>query len=186
MLLKTLIPNEFPRLFRRRFETLEIDCGDSQLLVMPVRGSPLELKHLLLPLPHSTPMCLLRTWSNGWCTSNRMHEPEALPCIFGCEADDDLCHYLKCEVLWTCVYSCFRCNTSILVQSIPERACVHNVNMSNIARLYCAYSSYHALRKLHTDLILDAISSEDFEHVVEELISLIIFFGANTNRGVAF
>ena len=186
MLLKTLIPNEFPRLFRRRFETLEIDCGDSQLLVMPVRGSPLELKHLLLPLPHSTPMCLLRTWSNGWCTSNRMHEPKALPCFFGCEADDDLCHYLKCEVLWTCVYSCFKCNTSIFMQSIPGRACVHNVNMSNIARLYCAYSSYHALRKLHTDLILDAISSEDFEHVVEELLSLIILFGADTNRGVAF
>ena len=72
------------------------------------------------------------------------------------------------------------------MQSIPERACVHNVNMSNIARLYCAYSSYHALRKLHTDLILDAISSEDFEHVIEELLSLIILFGADTNRGTAF
>ena len=93
---------------------------------------------------------------------------------------------LKGEVLWTCVYSCFKCNTSIFVQSIPERACVHNVNTSNVARLYCAYSSYHALRKLHTDLILDAISSEDFEHVIEELLSLIILFSADTNRGIAF
>ena len=54
------------------------------------------------------------------------------------------------------------------------------------SRLHYAYSSYHALRKLHTDLILDAISSEDFEHVVEELLSLIILFGADTNCVVAF
>ena len=70
------------------------------------------------------------------------------------------------------------------MQSIPERACVHNVNMLNVARLYCAYSYYHALRKLHTDLILDAISSENFEHVIEELLSLIILFGADTSRGI--
>ena len=49
-----------------------------------------------------------------------------------------------------------------------------------------AYSSYYALRKLHTDLILDAISSEDFEHVIEELLSLITLFGADTSRGIAF
>ena len=34
----------------------------------------LELKSSLRPLPKSTPMCLLRTWSNGWFTSRRMHE----------------------------------------------------------------------------------------------------------------
>ena len=109
------------------------DCRGSQFLERLVRGnSPLELKRLVLPLPHSTPMCLFRTWSNGWFTSRRMHEPEALPCIFGCGADDDLCHYLKCEALWTCVYSCSKCNTSIVAQTIPECACVHNVNLSNI------------------------------------------------------
>ena len=108
-----------------------------------------------------------------------MHEPEALPCIFGCDADDDLRHYLKCEALWACVYSCFNCNTSILAQTIPERACVHNVNIANISRLYTAYSSYHALRKLHSDLIQNAISSEDFEHVYDELLPLIHGFKAD-------
>jgi hypothetical protein len=32
-------------------------------------------------------MALIRTWSNGWFTSIRMHESMALPCIFGCDAD---------------------------------------------------------------------------------------------------
>ena len=165
--------------FRSR-SACAFSCGVWHFLERLVaESSLLELKRFLLPLPHSTPMCLLRTWSNGWFTSRRMHESEALPCIFGCDADDDLRHYLKCEALWTCVYSCFNCNTSILAQTIPERACVHNVNIANISRLYTAYSSYHALRKLHSDLIQNAISSEDFEHVYDELLPLIHGFKAD-------
>ena len=67
----------------------------------------------------------------------------------------------------------------MLAQTIPERACVHNVNLANISRLYTAYSSYHALRKLHSDLIQNAISSEDFEHVYDELLPLIHGFKAD-------
>ena len=169
MLLKSFIPNEFSLLFSRRFRDLEIDCrpacrairtkfgpypaaestrrptsdceGSHFLERLVGESSLLELKRLLLPLPHSTPMGLLRTQSNGWFTSKRMHEPEALSCMFGCDANDDLCHYLKCEALWTCVYSCFSCNTSIFTQINPARACVHNVNVANISRLYTAYSS---------------------------------------------
>ena len=86
--------------------------------------------------------------------------------------NDDLCHSLQCEALWTCVYSCFNCNKSSLAQTIPERACAHDVNLASISRLYVAYPSYHARRKLHSDLLQDAISSGDFEHVYDELLQL--------------
>ena len=48
-----------------------------------------------------------------------------------------------------------------------------------ISRLHTAYSSYHALRKLHSDLIQNAISSEDFEHVYDEFHALIHGFKAD-------
>ena len=39
----------------------------------------------------------LKTITNGWCTSTRMHEPVHLKCIFGCrDAKDCISHYLKC------------------------------------------------------------------------------------------
>ena len=106
LLLKSHIPNEFPLIFSRRFRTLALDQASSPLLDRPIRGTFLmELKRSLNSLPNSTSMCLLRTWSNGWFTSSRMHDSKVLPCIFGCDADDSLCHYLKCEPFWTVVYS---------------------------------------------------------------------------------
>ena len=80
----------------------------------------LELKPLISSLPLSTPMALIRTWSNGWFTSVRMHEPIALPCIFGCDAGDTLHHYLKCDVLWTLIYCCTNCKTSAFRQTIEH------------------------------------------------------------------
>ena len=132
-------------------------------------------------LPSSFPMCLLRTWSNGWFTSTRMHEPKILPCIFGCGAGDCLHHYLECEVLWTLVYCCFNCNVSIFVNSSnSSRACIHNLNPCKMAHLYTAYSVYHALRKLHSDSIHNAISSDDFNSVQSHAIELINLFKADT------
>ena len=69
--------------------------------------------------------------------------------------------------------------------TIQERACVNNLHSCNNARLYTAYSAaaYHALRKLHLDLLQNAISSGNFESVYDELLTLIHLFKADTNRG---
>ena len=184
LLLKSHIPNEFPLIFSRRLRILALDQASSPLLDRPIRGTfLLELKRSLNSLPNSTSMCLLCTWNNGWFTSSRMHDSKVLPCIFGCDADDSLCHYLKCEPLWTLVYSCFKCNIRYLSQPIHERACVNNLHSCNNARLYTAYSAYHSLRKLHSDLLHNAISSGNFEFVYDELLTLIHLFKADTNRG---
>ena len=104
-------------------------------------------------------------------------------CIFGCDADDDLCHYLKCEVLWTLVYSCFNCNVSIFTQTAQHRASVCDMNTCSLAHLYTAYSSYHSLRKLHSDIIHNAISSDFFDLVYDETLNLLNLFKADTKRG---
>ena len=66
-------------------------------------------------------------------------------------------------------------------QTVQERACVNNLHSCNNARLYTAYSAYHALRKLHLDLLQNAISSGNFESVYDELLTLIHLLKEDTN-----
>ena len=42
----------------------------------------------------------LKTISGGWFTTTRMSEPIKWPCIFGCDAKDEIGHYLICPILW--------------------------------------------------------------------------------------
>ena len=76
---------------------------------------------------------LLCVRNNVWITSSRMHDPKVVPRILGCHAENSLPHSLKCEALWTLVYTCF--NPRVCSQTVPERACVHNLNTSNLALL---------------------------------------------------
>ena len=101
---------DFPGPFRRRLRDLELDEAAVQHFVsQPLGTLSLEFKTIFSSLPFSTPMAILRTWSNGWFTTTRMHESVVLPCIFGCDANNSLHHYLRCEVLWTLIYSCTKC-----------------------------------------------------------------------------
>ena len=175
-ILSSCIPNTFINLFSRRLSDLEqLHVGapalDSHWLVN-IRS---ELGFHLPSAPHSMSMCLFRTWTNGWFTSSRMHEPIILPCIFGCGGDDSLCHYLKCEVIWTLAYCCHNCHLPI---NYVNNACVHCVNTHNLSLLYSVFSTYHSLRKLHPDIISDAISSGDFSTVHSHSIELINMFKA--------
>ena len=151
-----------------------MDQAAIQSFISPVMGTfSLELKHLLSSLPLSTPMTLIRTWSNGWFTSIRMHESIALPYIFGCDAEDNLDHYLKCDTLWTLIYCCNNCKSTIFRQTIENKACVHGLCRANLARLCTAFSTYYSLRKLHTEQLTEAISSGNFNSVHETAVELI-------------
>ena len=48
-------------------------------------------------------VALIRTWFNGWITSYRAHTSKKT-CCFGCNAEDRLLHYVRCEVLWKEIY----------------------------------------------------------------------------------
>ena len=51
---------------------------------------------------------------------------------------------------------------------------------ANLARLYTAFSTYHSLRKLHTEQITKAISSGNFNSGHETAIELIQLFLAES------
>ena len=64
------------------------------------------LKNHMSRLPASKAFALVRTLSNGWTTSSRMHEPCIRSCFFGCHnSRDELAHYLSCTRLWRSVKS---------------------------------------------------------------------------------
>ena len=44
---------------------------------------------------------VLKSWTNGWATSHRMHEDHALDCVLGCSGcRDSLSHYLHCPHMY--------------------------------------------------------------------------------------
>ena len=47
-------------------------------------------------------MASIKSVLGAWCTSSRMHEPNILPCLFGCPcpAVDTFTHYVQCPCLW--------------------------------------------------------------------------------------
>ena len=49
-------------------------------------------------------LALLQTWFTGWTTSFRAHASK-VSCIFGCDAEDWLLHYVVCQPLWMTIYS---------------------------------------------------------------------------------
>ena len=143
---------------------------------LPLGTLSLEFKNIFSSLPLSAPMSILRTWSNGWFTTTQMHESKVFSCIFGCDANDSLHHYLRCEVLWTLIYSCTKCKYFVFSQSLDEKTCICDVSLSKCIRLFEAFSTYHSLRKLHSDIVSNAISSGDFELVLEAALELIMHF----------
>ena len=117
--LEAHIPNDPPCILGRRLRDLGMDRDAIQSFISTVTGTlSLELEPLLSYLPFYTPMMLIRTWSNGWFTSIVMLESIALPCIFGCDAEDSLNLYLTCDALRTLIYCCSNCKITIFFQTI--------------------------------------------------------------------
>ena len=98
-----------------------------------------------------TATALIKTWSNTWATSSRMHEDRRMSCIFGCQADDALEHYLVCDPLWTAVIS----NTFKRVELLYADPFT-KLGMCENSSEWCqmmsvAFSCYHALKFSHMD-----------------------------------
>ena len=75
------------------------------------------------------------------------------------------------EVFWALVYTCTNSNdSSLLQQSIEERCCICNIFAPGLMRLYSASATDHALRKLHVELIENAVSSRNFKWVYETVM----------------
>ena len=88
-------------------------------------------------------MCWLKSIIGGWCTSVRMHEPHKLECIYGCNAEDSMIHYLECPALWFIVNQHIMDEASIC---IPQRLCLQQPSCRKLQRLALCYGVYHACK----------------------------------------
>ena len=93
---------------------------------------------------HSTSIAWIKTVTNAWCTSHRMHETNKLNCIFGCRTSPDrLDHYITCNLLWSLLHEAFGgaftpCLFARLNFSMP---CERNLYI-----LAAAFDIYHGLK----------------------------------------
>ena len=93
-------------------------------------------------------MCVLKTIIGGWTTSNRMHEPNKLSCVFGCkEEPDDIKHYIVCAPLWQITGEILGAQPPI---SLAERLCIDDPCPQGVVRLALAFHCYHYAKSLCT------------------------------------
>jgi len=87
---------------------------------------------------------VLKTWCNGWATSNRYHEAVRLPCLFGCSHQSDVMeHYMLCHhIFWLWQF---------MIPSVPcnplERWGLINSCNDNYKQIACVHAGYHAVRR---------------------------------------
>lgn len=91
-------------------------------------------------------MCVLKTWCNGWVTSERMHHDVRPSCIFGCPGQkDNLQHYVQCCYLWNPIFTNMRVPG---VDSPLARLAIINPSKSSFVAIAVAFTVYHAQRGL--------------------------------------
>ena len=72
-----------------------------------------------------------------------MHEPHPLDCIFGCNSDDTMSHYLECPVLWSIANHFYKKESSVM---LCDRMCFRNPTVNKLQRLTMCHGVYHACK----------------------------------------
>ena len=118
-------------------------------------------------------MAVIKTLTNGWTTTDRMNEDVILDCIFGCGGDDTLCHYLRCDILWTLIYAFTGCSLSNLSASPESRACFVDPSCWSVVNCWVAFQAYHAIKLHNRELIDIAEDSGEYSEVHSAACDLI-------------
>ena len=114
----------------------------------------------------------LKTVTNGWCTSRRMHEPVLLPCIFGCsDASDTISHYLEYMILWSIIDEVFHGYVHPLSVG---RVNYLDPNPNRVIVISAAFEVYHALKIGLRDIIDSAICSKMLGQIYRVSHKLIV------------
>jgi len=135
-LLGALFPDDVSAAILRRLSKFLPD--DARLVACSIFQ---EARLFASSLPICVAQKLLRTWAHGWTTSYHMHENELCCCLFGCDQNDTLQHYLFCPRLWASVDSIVGLagSSDLLFRLALRTPCVFSA-----CRLYVACSAYHA------------------------------------------
>ena len=125
-----------------------------------------------------------KTWANSWSTTERYHEEQVLPCIFGCRqyrgceagAKDSLGHYLDCPILWLLLYSVLRTPSFSISAPGAKLACLSRHSLNDLRRLCLAFKCYHALRMGHPKRIIKAVKSSLFDDLHVQFLNDLAHF----------
>jgi len=103
----------------------------------------LLLKEVLADSKAFLRVCWLASIAGAWCTTHRMNEGVKWPCIFGCNAQDKLCHYLTCFVLWHFATSLLGAGNAIFV---ADRLCLREPSVQKLRTLASVHLIYHSCK----------------------------------------
>ena len=83
-IMKALYPDSVALLLRRRWPVL---CPDVPFSILDLDLA--SVKTFLTKLSPAWATSIMKTWSNAWTTSHRMHEHVLRNCVFGCQDEAD-------------------------------------------------------------------------------------------------
>ena len=89
-------------------------------------------------------VCWLKAIAGAWCTSVRLHTAIQWPCIFGCDARDELVHYLVCPILWQFARETLRLPEPSLL--IEARLALVEPSIDKLRALAFVHTLYHSCR----------------------------------------
>ena len=100
-----------------------------------------------------------------------MHESKRLKCIFGCDNDDSLDHYLVCDPLWTAVISVSFKKTELLWTRPMTKLGLIDTSGEWLQMLAVAFACYHSMKMSHLPDILRELESGDPSEVHIRLVN---------------
>ena len=112
-----------------------------------------------------------------------MNEPSRLSCIFGCEADDSLAHYLCCDPLWTAVISNSFKNVELLQSDPATKLGFVNTSTDWLQMTALAFACYHSIKLGHRPEVDFAIENGDFSCISERLMAYAHALWAECDQG---
>ena len=104
-------------------------------------------------------MCVFKTFVNAWTTSRRFHEAVLATCILGCDAEDNLAHYLVCKRMWKAVKSSVREPVGCTVQ---ERLGLAQNPKKRMQELAIAFTIFHTVKHGEHSLFLEALRTRNY------------------------
>ena len=129
-------------------------------------------KDFICKLPVAVAQQCIRSWCNGWITSERLHEAEPVPPMCGCSHERDTWqHYMTCGYIW---YIAALIDRQPLCQSPLERLGLVSPSFSSVLRLIAVCNAYHSIRKCHQHSVIHAISTGNLK-IVYGLWAQLIF-----------
>ncbi len=128
-----------------------------------------EIIRVLMTIREGPRLMVIKSFTNSWCTSRRIHEggsnPIIHPCFFCGEAGkDELAHYLECDSLWNTMISAANLGAEFLDPEPLSRAGLVDPSRARFNLIACAFWLLHAIKVDHLEESLDAIAADDLSH----------------------